>query len=273
MSVMASAQPTVVPAEGSIRAWASNTAVLSWRQILVYVRDVPTLLQSIIIPGISLVLMKVVLGDAIGQATGKNSLYGTVPLIILVGAMGGSMVSAVRLNKERSTGLLARLYVLPINRAADLTSRVVSEIARIIAATAVLLAVGMAIGFRFTNGPLAAAGMVVTAVVFGASFAVLMLALAVNAPPGAPIVQYLGLLISVLMFFNSGFSPLEAYPGWLQPFVEYQPMSPAIELMRSLASGGTIVEPLVTVAVWAAIFVAAAIYPALTGYRKAATAR
>ncbi|GED99902.1 peptide ABC transporter permease [Gordonia spumicola] len=260
-------------AEKSLRAWATHSAVLTWRQLLVYIRDVPTVLQSLIVPGLSMFLMKVVLGDSVGAATGQNSLYGTVPLMILIGAMGGSMVSAIRLNKEGSTGLLARLYVLPIHRAADLTSRVVAEIVRIVVLTCVLLIVGYAMGFRFTQGPLAALGLVCVPVVFGAAYAVFVLALSVNSPPGAPLVQYLGLLMSVLMFFNSGFSPIEGYPGWLQPIVANQPMTPGIELMRGLAAGGELATPLLKVAIWTVLLIGASVYPALIGYRKAATSR
>ncbi|MGB3605230.1 MAG: ABC transporter permease [Gordonia sp. (in: high G+C Gram-positive bacteria)] len=259
------------PPEGSSRAWIRGSVILAARQVLVYVRDVPTVLQSFVIPAISMVLLKVVLGDAVGSATGQNSLYGTVPLMILVGAMSGSMVSAVRLNKEGSTGLLARLYVLPINRAADLTARVVAEVIRIFVLTIVLLAVGYAMGFRFEQGVLGALGLIAVPVIFGGAYAVFGLALAVNSPPGAPLVQYLGLLMSVLMFFNSGFSPVDAYPGWMQPIVANQPMTPAIDLMRSFAVGGPITIALVKVAIWTVVLVACSLYPALRGYRKAAT--
>ncbi len=78
------------------------------------------------------------------------------------------------------------------------------------------------------------------ALAYGAAFGIMTLALAVNAAPGgAPIVPYLGLFSSLLMFFNSGFSPLSAYPEWLQPIVANQPMTPAIDLMRALAVGGS----------------------------------
>ena len=63
------------PQEGSVRAWLASSGVLTWRQLLVYVRDVVTVLPSLIVHAVSMVLMKVVLGDAVGNATGQNSLY------------------------------------------------------------------------------------------------------------------------------------------------------------------------------------------------------
>ncbi|GAB99823.1 putative ABC transporter permease protein [Gordonia namibiensis NBRC 108229] len=259
--------------EASIRAWWSQSLALTGRQLLVFVRDVPTLLQSLIVPALSMLMFKVVLGDAIGRATGQDSAYGTVPLVILVGAMFGSIASATRLNRERSTGLLARLYVLPINRGADLTSRVAADLTRVLVTTLLLLAAGHLIGFRFTQGVGPAIGLVLVALAYGAAFGIMTLALAVNAAPGAPIVPYLGLFSSLLMFFNSGFSPLSAYPDWLQPIVANQPMTPAIDLMRALAVGGPIAENLLKVSIWTVALLALSIYPALRGYRKAATAR
>lgn len=259
--------------EASPKAWLKQSLVLSGRQILVFVRDVPVLLQALIIPALSMLMFKVVLGDVIGEATGANSAFGMVPMVILIGAMFGSIASATRLNQERTSGLLSRIYVLPINRGADLTSRVVSELARIFVTTLILLAAGTLIGFRFTQGIGPAIGLVGIAMAYGAAFSVFTLALAVNASPGAPLVPYLGLLSSLMMFFNSGFSPIDMYPDWLQPIVANQPMTPAIEVMRSLATGGPISDNLIKVIIWVVVLGGLSIYPALRGYRKAATGR
>ena len=263
-------QPTV-HRESSARGWWAQTRALTGRQLRVNLRDRATLTQSLVFPVLSMVMFKVVLGDAIGKATGQDSVYGTVPLVILISAMFGSMAAAIRLNQERRTGLIGRLYVLPINRAADLSSRVFAEGARIVATTLILLAGGAAIGFRFTQGVGGAFGLVGVAVLFGGAFAMFTLAVAVSAKPGAPIVPFLGLFCSVLMFFNSGFSPVDAYPEWLQPIVANQPMTPAINVMRALAAGGPIATDLVKVVIWSIVILGLLIVPALRGYRRAAT--
>lgn len=259
--------------ERSPQSWVVQSAILTGRQLTVWFRDLSTVMQSMLIPALTMVMFDVVLGKSISQTTGQDSSFGTVPLVILVGAMFGSMAAAVRLNQERGTGLLARLYVLPINRGADVTSRIVAELVRILLSTIVLLAAGHLIGFRFTQGPIAALGLVGVAMMYGAAFSMVVLAAAVNARPGAPLVPMLSLLSSVLMFFNSGFAPVSSYPTWLQPIVENQPMTPAIEVMRSLAAGGPVMANLIKVTIWAAVMLTLATYPALRGYRKAATAR
>ncbi|WP_420714139.1 ABC transporter permease [Gordonia sp. SL306] len=275
MSSTAAAAATMptgdVPPEHSTDAWTTQTRILTGRQLSVWVRDYSTLGQSLLFPALSMVMFKVVLGDAVGNATGQNSAYGTVPLVILVGAMFGSMAAAVRLNTERGTGLLGRLYVLPINRAADLSARIIAELVRILVSTVILLVAGLFIGFRFTQGVWAVLGIIGVALLYGMAFSTMVLALAVNAKPAAPIVPIISLFASVLMFFNSGFSPLEAYPGWLQPIVANQPMTPAIEVMRSLAVGGPITENLIKVIAWSVVLLGVFVYPALRGYQRAAT--
>ncbi|MFM9377484.1 ABC transporter permease [Gordonia sp. VNK21] len=259
--------------ERSLRGWLKQTWVLTVRQLLVVCREWPILAQIILMPAVTMLMFKVVLGDVVGEATGTDSAFGTVPLIILVSAMNGSMVAAVKLNLERQNGVLARLWVMPINRMADFSSRLAAEALRIVITTAVLVAAGHLIGFRFTQGVGPAIGLFAVAVVFGLAFAVLTLALAVNLPAGVPVALYLSLLMTLLMFFNSGFCPIDQYPGWLQPIVANQPMTPAIDAMRAMAAGGPLAADLWKVAGWAAGIAAVLGYPALRGYRRAAVGR
>ena len=270
-----SAAPTSrsVGKESSVRAWWRHSLLLAGRQLQVLAGDYSTLIQIVAVPVMTMLLFKVVFGDVVGQATGQNSIYGTVPLVILVSAMFGSVASAVRLNSERRTGLLARLHVLPINRAAELTSRLMAEVVRIVIVTVVLLVVGTMIGFRFTQGVLPALGLIVVALLFGVSFSLGVLTLAVNARPASPIVPIISLISSLLMFFNSGFTPVDQYPQLLRPFVEYQPMTPAINAMNHLASGGPVAADLLTVVAWAVGAVLVFSYPAVRGYQRAAAGR
>ncbi|WP_020109630.1 ABC transporter permease [Nocardia sp. 348MFTsu5.1] len=258
------------PAEQGTAAYARQTKILSGRQMLVWLRDRPTLFQSLMFPALSMIMFKVVLGDAVSTFTGQNSAYGTVPLVILVAAMFGSLAAGVQLMQERSAGLLTRLYVMPIHRGADLSARLIAEMARILLAAVVLTIAGFAIGFRFDQGFLAGVGIYGVALLFGISFSTLVLALALTSS-NIPLVPLMTLVCSLLMFFNSGFIPTIAYPAWLQPIVENQPMSCAIEVMRSLAVGGPIAENLIKTIAWSILLVAVFAYPAIRGYRRAAS--
>jgi daunorubicin resistance protein C len=258
--------------ERGFAAYLRHTRILTGRQLRVVVRDRLTLMQSLLFPLLSMIMFKVVLGDAVGQATGQDSAYGTVPLVVLVGAMFGSLAVGTRLISERRTGLLTRLYVLPVHRAADLNSRINVEMIRILVSTAVLTSAGMLIGWRFSQGLLPAAGIFGVALLYGAAYSTIVLTLAVSAS-NIPLVPIMSLVTSLLMFFNSGFSPIDAYPEILQPLVRNQPMTCAIETMRALAIGGPITESLTKTVVWAVGAIMIFAYPALRGYRRAAASR
>ena len=254
------------------RAYREHTAILTGRQLLVWVRDRTTLLQTLFFPAMSMIMFKVVLGDAIGKATGQNSAFGTVPLVVLVGAMFGSLAGGVRLQSERKTGLLTRLYALPVHRGADLSARIITELARILLGTIILTSFGMIIGWRFNQGILPSLGIFAVALLFGAAFSTMVLAMALSSS-GLPLVPIISLVSSLFMFFNSGFSPISAYPAVLRPIVANQPMTCAIDAMRALAVGGDLGSSLWKTFAWAIGALLLFSYPAMRGYRKAAASR
>ncbi len=77
------------------------------------------------------------------------------------------------------------------------------------------------------------------------------------------------IICAMLMFFTTGFVPLDQYPRWIQPIVEHQPVSYVIEAMRGLSLGGPVSTPVVGVLLWSAGIAAVCAIPLAIGYRKA----
>lgn len=261
--------PNSARPEGSARALVEHSLLQCKRLLLRWSRDPTTMIQALLYPALTLVMFRLVLGDSVTAATGQPAIYGNVPLIALVGAMFGSVVSAVGLKLERKNGLLSRFWTLPVHRASGLVGRMLAEAVRVFVTTLLIVAVGMVLGFRFNQGVLAAVAMLLLPVLFGMGFAVMVTALATVAGD-APLVELVSIVATLLMFFNSGFVPVFAYPAWLQPIVQYQPMSCAVDAMRGLSLGGPVLEPLLLTAAWSLGMIALFLYPAIRGYRRAA---
>lgn len=255
--------------EGSWSALASHSLIQCKRLLMRWSRDPTTMIQSLLYPALTLLMFRIVLGDSISAATGQPSIFGTVPMITLVGAMFGSIVSAVGLKGEKQNGLLSRFWTLPVHRASGLVGRMLAEAVRVLATTLVILGVGMALGFRFNQGMLAGVALLLLPVIFGMGFAVMVTALA-TVSGDAPLVEIVSIAATLLMFFNSGFVPVAAYPPWLQPIVAAQPMSCAVDAMRGLSLGGPVMEPLLQTLAWSLGMIAVFLYPAIRGYRRAA---
>lgn len=264
------ALPIVAPrSERAASAWVRHSLIQCRRLLLVWARDPATTIQTLVYPALTLLMLRVVLGDSIDRATGMPSVYGTVPMSTLVAAMSGAVVSGLGFKKEQFTGLLGRFWTMPIHRAAGLTGRLLAEAIRVLITTLFVVLVGVCIGFRFWNGPLAALAMIALPVLFGVAFAVLVTALA-TISEGVLLVNIVGIFSTLLMFFNSGFVPTTVYPTWLQSVVENQPMSTTIDAMRGLCWDGAITVPLLKTLAWTLGAIVLFAYPAVRGYRRAA---
>ncbi|NMN98111.1 ABC transporter permease [Antrihabitans stalactiti] len=257
-----------LPAEHSVRSLVVHTAIHTNRLLLRWVRDPVTLAQSTLFPALMLVMLNIVLGRQVSAFAGHDALHMTVPMTAIVGVMTGSVVSAVALGRERRTGLLARFWVLPCHRASGLVSRILADAARILLCTIVIVGTGCAIGFRFDNGIGPTVCYFVVPLLFGLAFTTAVTAIAVFTAKAA-LVEGISLGTSLLMFFSTGFVPLQAYPQWARPVVEQQPMSKAIDAMMGLSLGGPVRGPMIAVIAWSLSIIAIFAVPAAIGYRRA----
>ncbi|WP_378737049.1 ABC transporter permease [Nocardia brasiliensis] len=255
--------------ENSLSLWVTHSLIQCKRLLLVWARDPATTIQTLVYPALTLVMFRIVLGNSITAYTGQPSIYAQVPLLALVAAMSGAVVSALGFKGEKMTGLLGRFWTMPIHRAAGLTGRLLAEAVRVLITTLFVVAVGMLLGFRFLEGPLAGIALIAIPVLFGVAFAVLVTALA-TITDGVMLVNVIGIINTLLMFFNTGFAPVFAYPSWLRTTIQNQPMSCAIDAMRGLSYGGPVGEPLMKTLLWAIGLIIVFAYPAVRGYRRAA---
>ncbi len=254
--------------ENSPRVLVPQTLVLTKRMLLRWSRDLPTVLQTLIVPILLLVTLDTVLGRQITSISGHDALYGSVPMVAIVATISGSSVGALGLIRERADGLLARLWALPVHRASGLLSRFVAEAVRILVTSMVILAAGMALGFRLQQGGAAALAWLAVPVVFGLAFATLVTAVAFYSAT-TTLVEAIALVNTLGIFFCTGFVPLEQYPRWIQPVVKHQPMSYAIDSMRGFSLNGPIAWPMTATLLWAGGIVAVCLVPMVFGYRKA----
>ncbi|MFI6997616.1 ABC transporter permease [Nocardia sp. NPDC050175] len=255
--------------ENSLSNWVTHSLIQCKRLLLVWARDPATTIQTLVYPALTLLMFKIVLGKSITNYTGVPSIYAQMALLTLVAAMSGAVVSALGFKGEKMTGLLGRFWTMPIHRAAGLTGRLLAEAVRVLVTTLFVVGVGVLLGFRFNQGPLAGIALIGIPVLFGVAFAVLVTALA-TITEGVMLVNIIGIINTLLMFFNTGFAPAIAYPTWLQSTIQNQPMSCAIDAMRGLSYGGPVAEPLMKTVLWTLGLIVVFAYPAVRGYRRAA---
>lgn len=258
---------TVTTPSGS--SLATETMVFAGRLLTEWRRQPAVLIQSLVFPTFLLITYKVLVGKSIMRITGTDSIYGLVPMCAVAGAMFGTIVAARTIPFERDTGMIGRLWVLPVKRASAMTGRLLAEAARTLVSTVLITAVGVGLGLRFKGGWLAVIPFLLVPVVIAVVFATGVIAIAVRSKTGA-VLSWLAVPSIGSVFSSSGVVPAENLPSAVRLQMHLQPMWPTIESMRALAQGDPALWPLFLTMVWA-LGLAAVITPlAVRGYRAAA---
>jgi ABC-2 type transport system permease protein len=149
-----------------------------------------------------------------------------------------------------------------------LVARIIADAVRVVINSFVLLCVGLVMGLRLDQGVLAGVAWLCVPALFGMAFATLALTIAVYWP-NTTLVEAITLVSAILLFFCTGFVPLDQYPAWIQPVVEHQPLSYATEAMRGLTLGGPVLDPLIGTVVWSVGIMIVCAIPMVIGYRRA----
>lgn len=254
--------------EPSLRALVRGSGLQAHRILVKWSKDPVTLLQSLLFPALMVMLFWLVLDRSVSDHAGTPYSFGMVPMVALIGAMSGASISGLGLRRERTSGLLTRMSALPIHRAAPMTGRLAAEAVRIVITVVFVLMVGTLIGFHVDSGPAGFAGIIGVSLAFGLSFSMMVTALALLSRD-SHIVEWVAIGTNLAMFFNTGFVPADAYPAWLQPIVQYQPLSCGVEAIKAIATDSALLGPLLLTFGWSAALLLAFIGPAMVGYRRA----
>jgi ABC transporter DrrB family efflux protein len=248
--------------------WAvTDTLTITRRNLLVWMRVPAYLMFTVIQPVMFVLLFRYVFGGAIHAPGGYVNFL--MPGIIGQSAAFATFGTAIALAQELKKGVIDRFRSMPMARSAVLAGRLVADTGRMLVTILILVAVGYAVGFRFSNGWLPAVDMVVLATVFGLAIC------CISAYTGLAIgdeesVQAFGLIwLFPLTFLSSAFVPIPTMPGWLQAFANNQPVTYVINTMRALALGGPVEADLWKSVAWLAGIFVVFLPLAVRAYRRA----
>jgi len=250
-------------------ALASESVVFAGRLMTRWRRNPLVPLQSLLFPTILLIVYYMLVSKSMTRLTGSNSLDVVVSMCALAGGMSGALSAALSIPDERDNGLLSRFWMMPVHRASALTGTLLAEAARTLVATLVITAVGMLLGLRFQPGLAAAVLFVAIPVLWVSVYATIVIVVALRFQ-NRTVLTWFSTLSLGAVFASSGVAPMELFPPWVQPIVRFQPMSPTIEAMTSLARDGFAVGPLLWTFIWISCIGVLVGTLAMRSYREAA---
>ena len=220
-----------------------------------------TLLLTLGIPVVFLVFFSKVSVVSTPTATPANFF---VPGILSLAVMSTAMVSlGIATGFERGYGVLKRLGATPLGRPRLLGAKIITIVAVELLQAAVLLPIGLALGWNPGGGGAVAVGGAVGAILLGSTaFAGIGLLMAGTLRAEVNLAAANGLYL-ILLLLGGMIVPLSKLPSGLASFAKLLPAAAlSSALHATLGSGGSVpAESWVVLAVWA---VAAPVAAALT---------
>lgn len=248
----------------------SDTFVLAKRSLL-RIRRQPDLLVGFTVQPIMFVLLFVyVFGGAI-RTPGLEYVDFLIPGIIVQSMVFGGFVTALGLAEDLKKGLIDRFRSLPMWGPAVVAGRILADIGTNVIQLAVMFAVGIAAGFRFSTGfPEVVAGIALL-LLFGYAFSWVFAFIGLTASSPEASNAYGFTILFPVTFVSSAFVPIETMPGWLRPVAAHNPFTTMVDAARALFVGTPAGNDVWLAGVWAigitAVFGALSVWR----YRRAVT--
>jgi ABC-2 type transport system permease protein len=237
-------------------AWSASLTY-GWRALL-KIKHVPEQLFDVAAFPVMFTLMFTFLfGGALAGST-REYLHYLLPGILAQTVVFITMYTGVTLNTDVQKGVFDRFRTLPVWRPAVLVGMLLGDGVRYALASTIVVALGVALGFRPDGGPVGVLAAVTLVVVFAFCLTWVWIAVGlVLRTPGA-VMAVSGMIQFPLTFVSDIFVEPRTMPPVLAAIVEANPITwlaaAARGLMHGTATAGDVVSVLVVGAVVVGVF-------------------
>ena len=203
---------------------ATDVSVMIGRCVRRSLRDPEAFFTALMLPVVLMLLFVYVFGGAFAAVGGGRYAEYVVPGLIVLCAGFGAGTTAVAVATDMSSGIVDRFRSMPIASSSVLAGHIVASLARNLLATALVIGVGLAVGWRPTAGPLqwiAAVAMIV-AFILAMSWFAAAAGLLVRSPEAANSVTF---VIMFLPYLSTAFVPAATMTRVLRPIAANQPLT------------------------------------------------
>jgi ABC-2 type transport system permease protein len=214
----------------------SAVLAFGWRGML-KIKHVPEqLIDVTLTPVLFVLLFTYMFGGAIAGSTAEYLQF-LLPGVLVMSVLFTTVYSGVALNTDVTKGVVDRFRSLPIWRPSPLIGAVLGDSVRYLVGATVIIVLGLALGYRPEAGPVGvvAAAALVIAFSFGLSWVFTTIGLLMRAPNAVMNTGFMALF--PLTFLSNVFVAPDTLPGWLEAFVDVNPISHLVTATRALMDG------------------------------------
>ncbi|MEP6870569.1 MAG: ABC transporter permease [Anaerolineaceae bacterium] len=242
-----------------VRNYVQEVTALAKRWWIELKRDPLNLTFNLVQPAVWMVFFGIGVGRTVNRSVIGTDDYIAfmLPGIIAFTIVGNGVSSAMPLMWDKETGYLDKLMSMPIARSTVIVSRFVFQLCLNSAQVLIMLAVALLLGVRISAGPAAVLVILAIGGLLTLAFTAIFAAMAYRVANHGTFFAVTGFITLPLLFMSNAFVPLDAMPRWMELIARLNPLTYAINAMRTLVLDGwetSLVMPTLVLVVVAAAF-------------------
>lgn len=242
----------------------STSLTFGWRALL-KIKHVPEQLFDVtVFPVMFTLLFTFLFGGALAGST-VDYIQFLLPGIMVQGVIMITMYTGTTLRTDLEKGVFDRFRSLPIWRPSALVGMLLGDAVRFTISSIVTSLLGLLLGWRPEGGFAGVATGVLLILLFSFSLGWVWTFLSLVLRTSGAVMGVSMLVITPLTFGSNIFVDPSTMPGWLQAFVEVNPVSHLVTSVRALMNGVDPGASLPLTFVWCAVLVA--VFGSLTMWR------
>ena len=212
----------------------TDSTIMLRRNFKHILRNPFTIVNGALMPVFIMLMFVYVLGNAFN--VGEHYVEYATPGLVLLAITYGLSATAVSVNSDMTKGIINRFKVMNVSRGAVLNGHVVATMLGCLIASAVIIGMAFALGFRSSASPLDWLGVIgiIVATAFAAAWLTVALGIAAKTPESAGLTV---VPLILLPFLSSAIVPAAKMGQGVRQFAVYQPFTPIIESLRGLLAG------------------------------------
>lgn len=214
----------------------STSLTFFWRAML-KIKHVPEQLFDVTaFPVMFLLMFTYLFGGAVAGSTGAY-LQDVLPGILVMTVTWITMYTGLTINRDIMRGVHDRFRSLPIWRPSTIVGPLLADAIRYSLASSIILALGLALGFRPQAGAVGVILALALLLVFSFSLSWIWTMVGLLVRMDTTVFAISNMVMFPLTFVSNVFVPPETLPSWLRAFVDVNPISTLVTAMRGLMHG------------------------------------
>lgn len=234
-------------------AWSASVT-FGWRAIL-KIKHVPEQLFDVTAFPLMMTLMFTYLFGGALAGSPTDYLQFLLPGIMVSSVVMITMYTGVEVNKDIEKGVFDRFRTLPIWRPSTMVGYLLGDVLRYTLASTVILAVGLVLGFRPEGGVSGVLAGILLLLGFSFAFSWVWTMFGLLMRSEKSVMGVSMLVLFPLTFLSNVYVDPSTMPGWLQIFVNVNPITRLVAAVRSLMAGTPDMGELIWVLVSAIVLI------------------